>query len=227
MRSMNNTTTTPAAQLREAMIVDGNVDAEVADRMIAGFQSQYGDDFDAEALKMIETFYGNVAERDALRERLINDSTLRQAICPNNDWVSKNARFNAAATILDYIEAAVERAHEKGKPGYEAVTVDTIAAQLIVDKSTAQDTIEFRAGSEDHDPVKVGWSEMRYRIRDAVAAITQDARDDARRKRIADEDARWEAAGRKRCTRCGGAGGHHGWPGYTCFECGGERHLPA
>ena len=224
---METSPTTPAAQLREAMIEFGNVDAEFADRMIAGFKETYGDNFDAEALKMIETFYANRAERDELRERLMNDSTLRQAICPNTDWETPYRRFEAASTILRWMEQAVERAHEQGKPGYEGVTVDTIAAQLIVDKSTAQDTIDMLTGNEYHDPAVFGWRWMTARIRDAVAAITQDARDDARRKRIADEDARWEAHGRVRCDRCGGAGGHHGWPGYTCFKCGGERHVPA
>lgn len=164
---------------------------------------------------------------DGLRTRLMDDPTLRRAICPNTDWLTKQARFDAASTILRMIERAVDRAHEKGKPGHEQVTVDTIAAQLIANKSTAQDTIEFRAGSEHHDPAKVGWGEMPYRIRDAIAAITQSARRDAGQKRREEEDARWEAAGRKRCTRCGGAGGHHGWPGFTCFECGGEKHVAA
>lgn len=31
-----------------------------------------------------------------------------------------------------------------------------------------------------------------------------------------------EASDREICDRCGGAGGHRGWPGYTCFECGGR-----
>ena len=25
----------------------------------------------------------------------------------------------------------------------------------------------------------------------------------------------------RECSRCGGAGGHQGWPGFTCFRCGG------
>lgn len=28
------------------------------------------------------------------------------------------------------------------------------------------------------------------------------------------------------CFRCGGAGGSHGWPGYTCFRCGGNGVDP-
>lgn len=210
--------------LRNIMIEDGNAPADV-DFIIDVLQQS--DDFADQLPAYIAQYAGRIAEKDALRARLKNDPTLREAICPNTDWQTPFRRFEAASTILRYIEAAVERVHEEGKPGYEGVTVDTIAAQLIVDKSTAQDTIEFRSGSDVHDPAIVGWSEMRYRIRDAVAAVTQDARNDARRKRAAEEDARWEAAGRVRCDRCGGAGGHHGWPGYTCFKCGGERHVPA
>ncbi|GAG09858.1 unnamed protein product, partial [marine sediment metagenome] len=29
----------------------------------------------------------------------------------------------------------------------------------------------------------------------------------------------------KVCGRCGGAGGLHFWPGYTCFRCGGARYM--
>lgn len=28
------------------------------------------------------------------------------------------------------------------------------------------------------------------------------------------------------CTRCGGEGGHIGWPNFTCFRCGGTKYDP-
>ena len=28
------------------------------------------------------------------------------------------------------------------------------------------------------------------------------------------------------CRRCGGAGGYHGWPGFTCYRCGGSGQDP-
>lgn len=28
------------------------------------------------------------------------------------------------------------------------------------------------------------------------------------------------------CGRCGGAGGHATWPGWSCFDCGGSGELP-
>lgn len=219
---MNATAT--AEDLRNIMIEDGNAPADV-DFIIDVLQKS--DDFADQLPAYIAQYAGNIAEKDALRARLKNDPALRQAICPNTDWQTPYRRFEAASTILRWIEQAVERAHEQGKPGYEGVTVDTIAAQLIVDKSTAQDTIDMLTGNEHHDPAVFGWGWMTARIRDAVAAITQDARFAAHQKRIAEEDARWAAFGQVRCDRCGGAGGHHGWPGYTCFKCGGERHVPA
>ena len=27
------------------------------------------------------------------------------------------------------------------------------------------------------------------------------------------------------CVRCGGAGGHQMWPGFTCFRCGGTTNF--
>ena len=35
------------------------------------------------------------------------------------------------------------------------------------------------------------------------------------------EDAAWAKQGLRRCDRCGGAGGHNSWPGFTCFKCDG------
>ncbi len=40
------------------------------------------------------------------------------------------------------------------------------------------------------------------------------------------EDAAWAKQGLERCTRCGGAGGHNSWPGFTCFRCDGIGALP-
>jgi hypothetical protein len=34
-------------------------------------------------------------------------------------------------------------------------------------------------------------------------------------------------AGRVECGRCGGYGGHYGWPGFVCFDCGGHGHVEA
>lgn len=34
-----------------------------------------------------------------------------------------------------------------------------------------------------------------------------------------------EKAGYKVCTRCGGAGGYEGWPGYTCWDCMGKGYI--
>ena len=31
-----------------------------------------------------------------------------------------------------------------------------------------------------------------------------------------------EAHGEEPCDRCGGAGGYQGWPGFTCYQCGGK-----
>ena len=53
----------------------------------------------------------------------------------------------------------------------------------------------------------------------AAAIAERAARNAAAR---AEQDATWAAHGLERCGRCGGAGGSSHWPGYTCYDCGGD-----
>lgn len=36
---------------------------------------------------------------------------------------------------------------------------------------------------------------------------------------------KWSEDKKENCRRCGGAGGFAGWPGFTCYECGGECQM--
>ena len=46
--------------------------------------------------------------------------------------------------------------------------------------------------------------------------------DVARREEDSARRESWEAEGKRECGRCGGNGGSHSWPGFTCYGCEGR-----
>ena len=78
-------------------------------------------------------------------------------------------------------------------------------------------------------PTAARWQEASDR-KDAERRATQvapepTAEEIARRAQYAARAAVWEAEGKRECGRCGGNGGSHHWPGYTCYGCEGRGYT--
>lgn len=112
-------------------------------------------------------------------------------------------------------------------PGRDPRPRDEIAAGLlelmdIMDGVTV-DVVFFDSIIEAHDARPDAVTTDR-----TVASVLKGARVS---RELDKQRAEWfaaiEAAGHEVCDRCGGAGGHAGWPGYTCYECGGRGSVAA
>jgi hypothetical protein len=154
------------------------------------------------------------AERDAFRSRLMADVALRMAVAPHTSYKTAEARYQISLGAVRIVEG-VAKANK--------VDVDDLIQALSDEGFSIRDSIERL----DQDPRfdgyigGSGFYEWKCRVNDAVKRCTasrERAKFDAWKMSV-------EAKGMQVCDRCGGAGGHDGWPGFTCYKCGGERAI--
>lgn len=215
------TTTIPENLKREtarALLIETGATSEQASNSVAMF--------DAEKLDfLIEALRTAVDERTALRERLMANPNLRRIACPANTWKEASDRFAVASRAVEILDKAAER-HE--------ITLDALLHHMIEQGNEIQETIEFlvrQGDAREGDPRFDDWGTgsfrtWRYRVGEAVELATAERTRKATAERMAREDEAWAAQGRERCDRCGGLGGSHSWPGFTCFKCEGYRSVP-
>lgn len=214
---MTKTTTTAKDRLIAAMSAMG-IDM-TADTMIAAIANLT----DAQAQESLDSMAKADAAKADLRDRLMADQTLRVAVCPANTYMTADDRYSIAVRAIRILEAYAAKYAAKG------VTVDNLAATLVAHDMTIQHTIDMHGTDPRMDSYSInsgGFYAFNCRVRDARDIITADADRAAHIAREAKRDAAWKRAGMHRCQRCGGAGGHKMWPGFTCFECGGHGATP-
>lgn len=157
-------------------------------------------------------------EKDALRDRLRANAMLRKAVCPADDWKSAGDRYDVARRAVRLIERVAEQ---------EDADVDAIAAALVADNGTIADCIALHGD----DPRHVMWGSdfyaFRWRLADAVKVANADKIAAERKRQREAQDAKWAKRGLTRCERCDGQGGRKEWPGFDCFDCGGQGAVEA
>lgn len=164
---------------------------------------------DAEVEAMIDAAQSSIDEKIALRARVMGDAALRSVICPASDWKDADARYSVTRGCLRLVEAYAAR---------NEVTVEALVEALVATEGGIARSIE----THQEDPRLNSFYAYKWRIQDALAHLKADEKRAAWNAEVA----RQEARGHKVCTRCGGAGGSHAWPGFTCFECEGRKFLP-
>lgn len=203
------TATSPRDRLAE-LLRDNGVDEHFD---IAEFIADWSDE---QVVRAIESFTAAATEKAAFRDRLRSNPTLSRAVCPADGWKTGPERYDIARRGVRIVEAYAAK-HD--------LTVDALAAQLIAGGGTIADTITMHGvdpRADDYAGGTTGFYAFRCRLNDAVDELTADARRAERDRIEAAKDAVWADRGLVRCDRCGGAGGSTSWPGFYCFDCGGE-----
>jgi hypothetical protein len=107
------------------------------------------------------------------------------------------------------------------------------AAMDAYDAQRDYEAAEQRCRNADHQRTAT-YAALRHAVRLPANPAEYDAWTPAGRARAAEHAAvvaeRAAVAAANNgivCTRCGGAGGHASWPGYTCFDCGGRGWVEA
>lgn len=202
-----------------ALAVGNGGEAEMVASMVASMSDEH-------VAEMIETIKSVNADRDAFRARLAANPTLMQAVCPEPTWKDAQARYDVAKKAVRIIEAVAAKHN---------LTVDAIAETLVAEHGTIIETIAMhgeRGGDRQYDPRTDAFAPgqsfyaFRWRLKDAVDTLTADAQRAEQARKDAEQDAKWDARGLKRCERCFGRGGRADWPGFTCFDCDGHGAVP-
>jgi hypothetical protein len=174
---------------------------------VVGMISKLSDDDVAAAL---QSYNDDETAKVALRSRLMDDSALRNVVCPPTTWKTPADRHEVSKHALSILENFAETA---------GVTVEAMIAGFAAEKHSMTRSIEMFGDPRSNEGWP--WYEWKCRCNDAVKVATASRKRDARLA--------WEAsvvaAGREVCDRCGGAGGHSGWPGFTCYKCDGHRTV--
>jgi hypothetical protein len=170
---------------------------------------------------MIASLRATVDKRDALRARLVAEPVLRAAVAMPTGWKDADARFDVAKRALEILEAVATK---------HSVSVDDLAQALVDGHMTLVESCDMHEIADPRFDNLLGgvggFHAFRYRVKDALDAVTRQTRkaaDLAKRER---EDTAWAAQGLVRCPRCDGQGGRADWPGFDCYDCGGRRALP-
>lgn len=199
------------AQAVEALVALGQ-GQDSAESLAAGW--------DEATLRQVVDAGAEIArERDELRDRLRADADLRKVVCPPADWKDPYDRFDLARRAVKLLAASAEA---------NKVPVDVLVREMAAHDLTVADGIRLHSTpAEVYDPRHTEWGKdfyaFRWRIRDGVGYAKADEKAAAWARWVAEVEAR----GEKVCDRCGGQGGANHWPGFTCYECGGRKTLPA
>lgn len=203
---------TTRPELIELAVASG-LDREVVERVVATLTDEHVD-------QMAASIREQATARDELRVRLMENETLRRAICPDPDWKTPADRFDVAKRALKIVEAWAEK---------HGVTVDAIAETMTANYGTIADGIRMHP---DADPRTDGYDPtpsfywLRWRLTDAIAILKDDERKVEEARLRAEQDAKWAQKGLKRCERCDGRGGRKDWPGFDCYDCDGRCTVP-
>lgn len=200
-----------AADLIDNILTAIGVDADTEETARMALEELTTDQL-TETLANVEAQANDQAD---LRARLMDDLDLRVVVCPHTTWGTPLDRFTVAQGALRILE---------GQAKANDLTTAELVAAITANGDSVRQTIEAY-GDPRYDGVhgsKTGFYAWRCRVKEGVATATVETRKAAAERKRVEEDARWERMGLTRCERCGGAGGHDGWPGFTCYDCGGQ-----
>lgn len=176
---------------------------------------------DEQCQQVLDGFAEAEADKAALRARLAASPLLRQVACPATSWNTPDARYDVTKTAVAILENTAT---------HNGVTLDELVAAVAANGDGIQHRIELHGTDPRFDGFVgsgSGFYAFRCALKDALRDLKAEETKAAHLAAEAKREAKWAAQGLERCDRCGGAGGHNQWPGFTCFDCGGIGALPA